>query len=98
MFVRSRQSKGHTYWQAVEGYRDENGVVRQRTFSVWGETLEKALEAEKAALKRHKRNRFTWSYSKNCDPSDIGRKEFDRWDRRVSQTEAKIARLQDALG
>ena len=93
MFIRSRISKGNTYHQAVEGYRDENGAVRQRTFSVRGATIEEALAAEKAALARYRRKRAEWKKFEG----DTGRTEFEKWDRRASKAEAKVRMLRDAL-
>jgi hypothetical protein len=93
VFIRSRVSKGNTYHQAVEGYRDENGVVRQRTFSVWGATIEEALAAERSRLARYRRKRTEWKKF----GGSVGSEEFAKWDRLVSKTEAKVVKLQDAL-
>ena len=93
VFIRSRVSKGHTYYQAVEGYRDENGVVRQRTFSVWGATIEEALAAERSRLARYRRKRTEWKKF----GGNVGREEFAKWDRLASKTEAKVMKLQGAL-
>jgi len=98
MFVRSRVVKGHTYYQLVHGYRDEAGAVRQKTLSLGPfETVEEALAFEKRQLPKYKRKRTEWKDCRDKEPSSLGRKEFDRWDRRVSLTEAKITKLQDAL-
>lgn len=59
MFVRSKVVKGHTYYQAVQGYRDESGLVRHRTVASLGRepTLEGAIKAEQRRLAGIRRTR-----------------------------------------
>jgi hypothetical protein len=99
MFVRSRLMKGVRYSQLIEGYRDEDGMVCHRTIASLGRspTIEGAIEQSKATIAECKRQKelgtFAW---------------YDRrFDRRIDEATAKLARLQaiptvdttpDALG
>ncbi len=31
-----------------------------------------------------------WNYGRDDEPGDVGRAEYDKWDRLVSQAEAKV--------
>jgi hypothetical protein len=54
MFIRSKVVKNQTYYQVVEGYRDEQGRVRHRTVGSLGQcpTPKDAIEANKRRMAR----------------------------------------------
>lgn len=56
MYIRSKVVEGRTYYQIVQGYRDEAGKVRHRTIASLGRspTIADAIAVEKKAITRLK--------------------------------------------
>jgi hypothetical protein len=54
MFIRRKVVKGQTYYQAVEGYRDEQGRVRHRNLAALGRspTPDAAVAVARKDLRR----------------------------------------------
>jgi hypothetical protein len=97
MFVRSKVVKGRTYYQMVEGYRDELGRVRHRNIVSLGDcdTVEKALGAEKRWLARSRRELARIFMP---DPATIGLKaRIERLERGIARIEARVELLKSIL-
>lgn len=95
MFIRARQVKGQVYYQLVRGYRDAAGKVRQETMGITGETVGEALRWEKALLRELRRDRKRLEPVRNSDYI-THRRKFERADKRVQDSETRIAKLKEA--
>jgi hypothetical protein len=94
MFVRARKARGQVYYQLVRGYRDAEGKVRQETLGLGVcETVAEALEYEQRAVRRARSQRGRW---RDVGHSDFARLEFERLDKIVKASEAKIVKLEEA--
>jgi hypothetical protein len=90
MFIRRKVAKGETYYQAVEGYRDEQGRVRHRTVA----SLGRSATPDEAVVVARKNLRRLQTRLAKFEPSARYSKQFGR---RVDGLRSRMARLTQQL-
>jgi L-alanine-DL-glutamate epimerase-like enolase superfamily enzyme len=90
MFIRSKVVKGETYYQAVEGYRDEQGRVRHRTVA----SLGRSATPDEAVVVARKDLRRLQARLAKFEPLASYSKQFGR---RVDGLRSRMARLTQQL-
>jgi hypothetical protein len=100
VFIRSKVVKGATYFQVIEGYRDEQGRVRHRTVGSLGQcpTPRDAIEANKKCLARLGRRLARWEPI--AEHSQMATREAERLRtaiERLTQQNEKLTAMGKAL-
>ena len=101
MYVRAKVVKGATYYQLVEGYRDDTGRVRHRTLVSLGRhpTVADALKATDREVRRLRRaletERDLWPASSARSPRSVARLAV--LERQVARVEERRQRLRGLL-